>query len=820
MTTRTDPRRRPRRGRDDLGLRAVERAFSVMSIDEGWSVREERGFTWWGHWLRQRISAGEATVSRGRTLWHLQARTPVLRGLPDEPATYELANTMNLIPGLSAYAYDADAGTLSARCGVLQYEDVADWLERWFAMCAALQASIAWVQGPAAAEGRPLDDEPHPTGGRRADPDDMLNVTGSLPEMASPLSPQVLEEAAEALRAAGAAAAVGGQGDVLQVALPVTGAAQARWNLAWTEHPVLRDGALVSLWLPVRIGPVRGAWLANALNLAETGDWRGEDRPHAIGAWRWEQGWLVHLAFLPGGVIGPLGREGALLLIQNLVAWGLVRAKFAGERLPWLEAAAAARHPEEEVPPLEHDGDEGAPREGDEAGIGAEAPVVPVAQRSFGPAARTPRGRTEAAPQSSGLRRASPRELVVDPAEDGAFREIDDAVAVAEDGDTIRVRPGTYGTPVVVDRAVTILGDGPREAIVLEPAGAECLGFAASGARVRGLTLRPARAANDGAVWSAVAVHDVEATLEDCHLTTHLGATVWVGGPSSRAVLTGCTLVDGAQNAVYVGEEGRAELIACRVSGHRWPLAAAGPHASLTLRRSEVVDNLGHGAAATERALLVVEGCTVARNAHDGVLLGGAAPASRVVDSTIEENGDAGVFIGATRGRVSGNSIQRNDVGIAVVDAAAPTVRDNHLADNRVALGVSGAGSDPRVIANTISGSRAHAVVVEGRATGRFEANTVSATEGAGIWVDDAGTAPRFTGNHVGGGAIGVLVTEGGGGDFRSNDLRGNTRGSWYLDEPGDVTREDNLEDAGIPGAPLPVPPAGPAGTPPPPLLN
>ena len=55
---------------------------------------------------------------------------------------------------------------------------------------------------------------------------------------------------------------------------------------------------------------------------------------------------------------------------------------------------------------------------------------------------------------------------------------------------------------------------------MLEPVGGEALGFAVSGASAEGLTIRPARAGNDGESWSAVAVHNVEATVEGCLLST------------------------------------------------------------------------------------------------------------------------------------------------------------------------------------------------------------------------------------------------------------------------------------------------------------
>ena len=66
-----------------------------MQVDEAWSVREERGFTWWGAWVRQRMWADPAVRSGGETLWQVRARTPVYLDQPDEPATYDLMNTLN-----------------------------------------------------------------------------------------------------------------------------------------------------------------------------------------------------------------------------------------------------------------------------------------------------------------------------------------------------------------------------------------------------------------------------------------------------------------------------------------------------------------------------------------------------------------------------------------------------------------------------------------------------------------------------------------------------------------------------------------------------
>ena len=255
------------------------------------------------------------------------------------------------------------------------------------------------------------------------------------------------------------------------------------------------------------------------------------------------------------------------------------------------------------------------------------------------------------------------------------------------------------------------------------PAGGECLGAAASGAVVRGLTIRPARPGNDGEAWSAIAVHDVALTAEDCRLSSHLGATVWVAGPASALLLRDCTIEDGTQNGVYVVEEGRAALVGCRIVGHRWPMVAGGMHASLRLERCEIVDNLDDGVAALAGARLIVEQSTIAGNAGSGVLLVESAPSSTVADCRITGNGGAGIMVQRSRGaRILRNRIDDNDAGVVIEGGARPLVEANELGENvRVGIGVAGDGSDPRVVDNTVAARGSVGIAVRMGATGTFE---------------------------------------------------------------------------------------------------
>ena len=43
--------------KEDLGNQIVENIYHDLQIDPKWSVKGERGFTWWGHRLAQKIWA-------------------------------------------------------------------------------------------------------------------------------------------------------------------------------------------------------------------------------------------------------------------------------------------------------------------------------------------------------------------------------------------------------------------------------------------------------------------------------------------------------------------------------------------------------------------------------------------------------------------------------------------------------------------------------------------------------------------------------------------------------------------------------------------
>jgi hypothetical protein len=184
----------------------------------------------------------------------------------------------------------------------------------------------------------------------------MLNVAYSWPRAPLPFGPGVLREAAGALSANGLPVAFDDEPGGLRALVRLTDGEPATLGLVATDHPLLGRGALARLVVPRRMGRLRAAMIANALNLAESADWAGELRPNALGAWT-AADVLVHSAFFPSVLFGRTKGDEVRLAIQDLLAWGAVRARFTGERLPWLEAAASSRYPDDV--PADDEGGEG-----------------------------------------------------------------------------------------------------------------------------------------------------------------------------------------------------------------------------------------------------------------------------------------------------------------------------------------------------------------------------------------------------------------------------------------------------------------------------
>src|SRR5207249_643755 len=74
----------------DPGLAVVDYIFQHLNIDPEWSVRDERGFTWWGGELAQRVWAGPVYEDLGVRICRVQLQTDLLENFNPTPKNISL----------------------------------------------------------------------------------------------------------------------------------------------------------------------------------------------------------------------------------------------------------------------------------------------------------------------------------------------------------------------------------------------------------------------------------------------------------------------------------------------------------------------------------------------------------------------------------------------------------------------------------------------------------------------------------------------------------------------------------------------------------
>ena len=344
---------------------------------------------------------------------------------------------------------------------------------------------------------------------------------------------------------------------------------------------------------------------------------------------------------------------------------------------------------------------------------------------------------------------AADEPLIVDPAGEGTHTTIASAVADAEDGGTILVRPGTYGEVVLIDRDITLAGDGPREDIIISaPEGAPTVDFGTgvqrfeptyavliddTQAEVRGLTFAGAETAVVIDCGSPT-LRDLAFEQNDFGLLIKSGSTASVtqnlltgsgqgieladqsepriegnvlrGGPSivgsmgDGGVVRGNVLTD-TRNGIHLSGPGNDEPASALIEGNS--ITGADGYAISTFSISSVAgapvirDNT---ITASRNGIQVGAGTGDAMTAQDGSDVAGGQPLVSGNTISTELIAISATWTDAT---LIDNTIHESFSGIVLFGGGSAEVLDNKVEVEGVAIDV-GANTSPDIDGNTACG--------------------------------------------------------------------------------------------------------------------
>lgn len=331
--------------------------------------------------------------------------------------------------------------------------------------------------------------------------------------------------------------------------------------------------------------------------------------------------------------------------------------------------------------------------------------------------------------------------IIVDQSGGGDYTTLSKAVAAATSGDDILIRPGRYTEAIVIDKDLTIKGDGPRESIVIsgyqEPehwaAGSEC------------------ETSEPGAC--AIVLTDTATSLSDVTFSGgHSGVKIMggaptvsgvlfdrVGVPESNGSLGLAMVIDGGSTARLVGNEfvasaaievaGRAEpVIEDNVFSGGSSIVANDPGDATVIRSNRISEPIATAIVVNAPSTLLIEDNEISGAGEDGIRLGLFSGLG--LDPTIRHNSIVG----------SGGS------GVNAVLGGAPTIADNTFTDNSLGL-ILGLGQ-AQVVSNVVSG------------------------DGSGITVA-RGSDPTIIGNAIDVAVVGITLADGARGTLSENVVCG-----------------------------------------------
>ena len=251
-----------------------------------------------------------------------------------------------------------------------------------------------------------------------------------------------------------------------------------------------------------------------------------------------------------------------------------------------------------------------------------------------------------------------PPTRIVDPMGRSDHLTIGEAIAQADSGDRILVRPGLYEEGLVINKPLEIIGDGELKDIVVQVAGMNALLFDTTMGRVSNLTLRQL----EGKDAFCVKVSRGRLFLEDCDITSNSLACVAIYG-SADPRLHRNRIHDGKQSGVMLYENALGTLEDNDISGNALSGVEIKGNSNPALRRNRISENRESGVYIYDGGQGLLEDNDIFRNHRAGVRLGNSvSPTLR--RNRINRNGIVAVWAPLRGGGdIEDNDLRRNAYG-------------------------------------------------------------------------------------------------------------------------------------------------------------
>lgn len=295
----------------DLGQSLIEQVHRKLQVDEQWTTRKDRSFSWIGHRLEQTVSTPRPIQDGEFIMFKLCAETVVVDSVSaSDSAVDRILSDLNRHSFGNCYSFNPSNRRIYATTSAWVHQDTADWRSNIFGTYAIGQLCFAEAEADFLADkcAGKVALRAHAVSGHRVQPDDMLNVAddviatkGQEPSLYG--NAFEFEAVADAAKSSERVATLGSSAEGIALESSFDDYTAISILSSTYKHRLLGAGLSVRLQLPTSITPEDGHRIAGMLNRRERDSGPLGGQGH-IGAWCVDRGAagghaITYRSFLP-----------------------------------------------------------------------------------------------------------------------------------------------------------------------------------------------------------------------------------------------------------------------------------------------------------------------------------------------------------------------------------------------------------------------------------------------------------------------------------------------------------------------------------------
>lgn len=206
-------------------------------------------------------------------------------------------------------------------------------------------------------------------------------------------------------------------------------------------------------------------------------------------------------------------------------------------------------------------------------------------------------------------------ELIVDVRGRGSYTSISAALVAATPGAHIIVRPGIYQESVVINKPVTITGEGGVDQVIVHSAFGSCITMQTDVAVVSGLGLHCTAGTNGYQVF-AVDIPQGRLTLNNCEITSNSLSCVGIRNILAQPHIINCQIHNSSQCGILVDHNGTGVIEDCQIYGNAINGVEIRNSGNPTIRNSTIINNKFYGVYAHDKGYGTIENCDLHSNEY------------------------------------------------------------------------------------------------------------------------------------------------------------------------------------------------------------